>query len=86
MSRRTIAVYAFFIALFGVFCYFANRYDYFPGDVGISSWLQGFNAAWLKTIMRFAPYAVGLGVVVALRFWLPGRRLAIIFIASAASR
>ena len=84
MSRRDIAIYAFFIALFGGFCYFANRFDYFPGDLNISLWIQGMGPG-LKPIMQFAPYAVGLGVVVALRFWLPGRRLAIIFIASAAS-
>ena len=83
MSRLSIAIYAFFIALFGVFCYFANRYDYFPGDVSISQWLQGINSAWFKPIMRFAPYAVGLAVLVSLGFWLSGRRLALIFIASA---
>jgi membrane-associated phospholipid phosphatase len=85
MSRRAIAIYAFFIALFGVLCYFANRFAYFPGDVSISSWLQDIDFAGLKPIMRFAPYAVGLGVVVALRFWLPGKRLALIFMAAAAS-
>ena len=85
MSRRAIAVYAFFIALFGVSCYFAHRYDYFPGDLSISSWIQGIDFTWFKPLMRFAPYVAGLCVVVALRFWLPGRRLAIIFIASAAS-
>jgi membrane-associated phospholipid phosphatase len=84
MSRRAIAIYAFFIALFGVLCYFANRFAYFPGDVSISSWLQDIDFAGLKPIMRFAPYAVGLGVVVALRFWLPGKRLALIFMAAAA--
>jgi len=84
MSRLSIAVYAFFIALFGVFCYFANRYDYFPGDVAISQWLQGIDFSGVKPLMRYAPYAVGLAVLISLRFWLPGRRLAIIFIASAA--
>ena len=81
MSRSGIAVYAFLIALFGVFCYFANRYEYFPCDVTISQWLQGFDFDAFEPIMRFAPYIVGLGVVLALRFWLPGRRLALIFIA-----
>jgi len=85
MSRSGIAIYAFFIALFGALCYFANRFDYFPGDVSISQWAQGIDFAGVKPIMQFAPYAVGLAVLVALRFWLPGRRLVFIFFASAAS-
>lgn len=81
MSRRAVGIYAFLIALFGVFCYFANRYDYFPSDVTISQWLQGIDSAWFKPLMQYAPYIVGLGVLIVLRFWLPGRRLSIIFIA-----
>jgi undecaprenyl-diphosphatase len=84
MSRRSIAVYAFFILLFGVFCYFANRFDYFPGDVSISSWLQGIDFSGLKPIMRFAPYAVSLAVLVGLKLWLRSRRLELIFIALSA--
>jgi undecaprenyl-diphosphatase len=84
MSRRGIAVYAFFILLFGVFCYFANRCDYFPGDVSISSWLQGIDFSGLKPIMRFAPYAVSLAVLVGLKLWLRSRRLELIFIALSA--
>ncbi len=84
MSRRAIAIYAFFIVLFGVFCYFANRFDYFPGDVSISSWLQDIDFAGLKPIMQFAPYAVGLAVLVSLRLWLPSRRWEVIFIALSA--
>ncbi|MBA7631119.1 hypothetical protein ES703_38646 [subsurface metagenome] len=85
MSRLAIGVYAFFILLFGMLCYFANQFAYFPGDVSISSWLQGMDFAGLKPIMQFAPYALSLGVLLALRLWLPGRRLEVIFIASAAS-
>lgn len=81
MSRRAIAVYAFLIALFGVFCYFAHRYDYFPGDVSISQWLQGIDVTWFKPLMQYAPYVVGLGVVVALRFWLQARWRGLIFMA-----
>jgi membrane-associated phospholipid phosphatase len=80
MSRRGIAIYAFFILLFGVFCYFANRFDYFPGDPGISSWIQRIDFAGAKPTMQFAPYAVGLAVLVGLRLWLPSRRRAVVFI------
>lgn len=81
MSRLGIGIYAFFILLFGVLCYFANQFAYFPGDVSISSWLQGMDFAGLKPIMQFAPYVVGLAVLVSLKLWLPGRRLEVIFIA-----
>ncbi|OGO06733.1 MAG: hypothetical protein A2Z76_04400, partial [Chloroflexi bacterium RBG_13_56_8b] len=63
----------------------ANRFAYFPGDLSISLWLQGIDFSGLKPIMQFAPYIVSLAVVVALRFWLPSRRRALIFIAAAAS-
>jgi undecaprenyl-diphosphatase len=73
MSRLGIAIYAFFILLFGVFCYFAHRFDYFPGDVAVSQWLQRSCSAWLTTTMRFAPYIVlgivVLAVLVSLRSW-----------------
>jgi membrane-associated phospholipid phosphatase len=75
VSRRGIVIYAFCIALFGVFCYFAHRYDYFPGDVGISQWLQGVDGSGLREIMRFAPYVIGLALVVILLFRLRWRRL-----------
>lgn len=82
MSRPAFAVYALFIALFGVHCYFANRYDYFPGDVSISQWVQGIDFASMKPLMRFAPYLAGLAIVVGLQLWLRSRRLALIFIAA----
>jgi membrane-associated phospholipid phosphatase len=83
VSRPAFAVYALFIALFGVLCYFAHRYDYFPGDISISQWLQGINFASMKPLMRFAPYLAGLAVVVGLQLWLRSRRLALISIAAA---
>ena len=85
MSRRALAIYASFIALFGVFCYFAHRYDSFPGDVSISQWLQGSSTDWLTTAMRFAPCAIGLAVVVALLLRLWWRRLIAIAITASAA-
>jgi membrane-associated phospholipid phosphatase len=85
VSRRALAIYASFIALFGVFCYFAHRYDSFPGDVAISRWLQGIDFSGLKAIMRFAPYVIGLALVVALLFRLWWRRLIAIALTTAAA-
>jgi len=75
VSRRSIAIYVFLILLFGVFCYFANRYDYFPGDVSISQWIQGIDFPGLKPIMRYAPYVVGAALVIVLLSRLWWRRL-----------
>jgi undecaprenyl-diphosphatase len=83
MSRRAIAVYAFFILLFGVFCYFAHRFDSFPNELSLSLWVQGIDFAGVKPIMHFVPYALILVVVVALRPWLPSRRRGAAFIALA---
>jgi membrane-associated phospholipid phosphatase len=80
MSRLAIAVYAFFILLFGVLCYFANRFDYFPGDLNISLWIQNIDFSGVKPIMQFVPYALILAVLIALRLWLPSRRRAVVFI------
>jgi membrane-associated phospholipid phosphatase len=85
VSRRAIAFYAFLIALFGVFCYFANRYDYFPGDVSISQWLQGIDSAWFKPLMQYAPYVVGLALVIVLLFRLWWRAPASIAITAGAA-
>jgi membrane-associated phospholipid phosphatase len=81
MSRRATALYAFLIALFGVFCYFAHRFDYFPGEPNISLWIQDIDFAGIKPIMQFVPYALILGVAVALKLWLPSRWRGAIFIA-----
>lgn len=81
MSRPSIGIYALFIILFGVFCYFANRYDYFAGDASFSQWLQGIPSTWFKPLMQYAPYLVGLGVLVGLQLWLRSRWRALISIA-----
>jgi len=81
MSRLAIAVYTFFILLFGVFCYFAHRFDYFPGDPSVSLWIQDIDFAGVKPIMQFVPYALILAILLALRLWLPSRRLGAMFIA-----
>ena len=81
MSRRATAIYAFFILIFGVFCYFAHRFAYFPGDLSTSLWLQDIDFAGVKPIMQFIPYAIILAIVIALKLWLPSRRRGAIFIA-----
>jgi membrane-associated phospholipid phosphatase len=81
MSRRATALYALLIALFGVFCYFAHRFEYFPGEPNISLWIQEIDFAGVKPIMQFGPYALILAIAVALRLWLPSRWRGAIFIA-----
>ncbi|MGD9393777.1 MAG: phosphatase PAP2 family protein [Dehalococcoidia bacterium] len=81
MSRRAISVYALLIALFGVLCYFAHRYDHFPGDPSVSLWIQDLDFSGVKPLMRFGPYALILAIAIALRLWLPSRWRAAIAIA-----
>jgi membrane-associated phospholipid phosphatase len=81
MSRRAISVYALLIALFGVLCYFAHRYDHFPGDSSVSLWIQDLDFSGVKPLMRFGPYALILAIAIALRLWLPSRWRAAIAIA-----
>lgn len=81
MSRRAAGIYVFLILLFGVFCYFAHRYDYFTGDLSLTLWLQEIPRAWFEPIMRHAPYIVGLGILVGLQLWLKSRWKAFIFLA-----
>jgi undecaprenyl-diphosphatase len=73
MSRRAITLYALLIALFGVFGYFAHRYDHFPGDPSVSLWIQDVDFSGVKPLMQFGPYALILVIAVALRLWLPSR-------------
>jgi membrane-associated phospholipid phosphatase len=80
MSRRATALYALCLALFGVFCYFAHRFEYFPGEPNISLWIQKVDFAGIKPIMQFAPYALILAVAVALRPWRPSRQWGATFI------
>jgi membrane-associated phospholipid phosphatase len=81
MSRRAITLYALFIVLFGVFGYFAHRFDYFPGEPSVSRWIQDIDFAGVKPLMQFGPYALILVIAIALRLWLPSRWRAAISIA-----
>jgi membrane-associated phospholipid phosphatase len=81
MSRRAIIVYALLIALFGVFCYFAHRFEYFASEPNINLWIQEIDFAGVKPLMQFGPYALILAIAIALRLWLPSRWRAAIFIA-----
>lgn len=85
MSRRATALYALLIALFGVFCYFAHRYEYFPGEPNINLWIQEIDFAGVKPLMQFGPYALIIAIAVALRLWLPSRWRGAIFITLTAS-
>jgi membrane-associated phospholipid phosphatase len=81
MSRRATALYALCLALFGIFCYFAHRFEYFAGELNISLWIQNIDLTSVKPLMQFVPYGLILAVAVALKPWLLSRRWGAIFIA-----
>jgi len=91
MSRLYASIYVLFITLFGLLCYFAHQLPYFPGDVAISSWLQGIDPTFFSPIMQAASYISSLIpaiIIVALvtgGLWASGRKLEPIFVASLAS-
>jgi len=91
MSRLCAGIYAFFLILFGLLCYLAHQFLYFPGDIGISLWLQGIDLPLLNPIMQAVSYissSIPKIITVALvagGLWASGRKLEPIFIASLTS-
>src|SRR4030042_4773516 len=86
MHKLRLGVYLSFVALFGLFSYFAHRLPYFPGDVKISLWIQEIDLPFFEPTMRaisfissVIPAVVIVGVVVILLCVL-GKRLEAIFI------
>ncbi len=91
MSRLYAGIYALFLALFGLLCYFAHQFPYFPGDIAISSWLQGIDLPLLNPIMKAISYissftpAFVMVALVAVGLWVWHRKLELIFIVSLTS-
>lgn len=86
MRKLRLGVYLSFVALFGLFSYFAHRLPYFPGDVKISLWIQEIDPPFFEPTMRaisfissVIPAVIIVGVVVILLCVL-GKRLEAIFI------
>jgi len=52
MSKLGAGIYAFFLVLFGLLCYLAHRFPYFPGDIAISLWLQAIKLPFFKLSMQ----------------------------------
>jgi membrane-associated phospholipid phosphatase len=88
MTRLGIGIYAFFIMLFGVLCYFAYKLPYFPGDISISHYLQSIELPLFKPIMQGVSSWVPAGIVTFLlvvALWVLKKRLEAVFIASLTS-
>ncbi len=91
MSRLYAGIYAFALVLFGLLCFFAYQLPYFPGDIGISSWLQGIDLPFLNPVMQAVSYMVSsipATIIVVLLLgglWVLGRKIELIFIASLTS-
>ena len=86
MSRLYIGIYAGFLILFGLICYFAHRFLYFPGDSTVSLWLQGITLPFVAALMEAVSYlgatipAVVTVTLVAGGLWFSGRKLEPLFI------
>lgn len=53
---RSFLVYAIAIGVFGLLAYFANRFPYFPGDIGFSEWLRHLSLPKLAGLMSLVSY------------------------------
>ena len=91
MSKFRAGIYFFFLALFGLLGYLAHQLPYFPGDIGVSLWLQGMDLPFfspLMTAVSFISSTIPAAIVVALLvigLWISGRKLEPVFIASLTS-
>jgi len=69
VTRLYFGIYIFFFILFGVLCYLAHEYATFPGDVTISTWIQGIDSSFFTQLMEavsFLGRAVSVGITIAL--------------------
>ncbi|MBM4433471.1 MAG: phosphatase PAP2 family protein [Chloroflexi bacterium] len=90
MRKLRLGVYLLFVALFGLFSYFAHRLPYFPGDVEISLWVQEIDLPLFSPIMKgisfissVIPAVIIVGVVVII-LWVLRKRLEAVFIGPSA--
>ncbi|HUV57011.1 MAG TPA: phosphatase PAP2 family protein [Dehalococcoidales bacterium] len=91
MNRLRAGIYAFCLILFGLLCYFAHKFSYFPGDITSSLWLQGIYLPLFHPVMKAVSYIGSLipaAIIVTLLvigLWASGRKLEPIFIAALTS-
>jgi len=87
MSRLCAGIYTLLLISFGLLCYLAHQLPYFPGDIAISSWLQGIDLLALKPIMQAASYinslipAIVIVSLVVGGLWASHRKLEPVFVA-----
>jgi undecaprenyl-diphosphatase len=88
MTNLRIGIYAVFLILFVLLCYFAHQLPYFTGDISVSLWLQSIDIPLVKPLMQVASSLVLAAIIIALlaiALWILGRRLEAVFIASLTS-
>jgi membrane-associated phospholipid phosphatase len=84
MSKRCAVIYIISIALFGLMSFFAHRFPYFPGDIAITRWFQGFSSPGVETAMQVlsSPLLAVLAGLIAVVLWLRGKRREGVFLAA----
>ena len=85
MNRLYAGIYALILVLFGLFCYLAHQFPYFPGDPAISLWLQGIGLRFFNPLMQAIsfvtafPSTIFLAALAAGGLWASHRKLEPIF-------
>lgn len=77
-SKAIFAILLFaLLILLGVPTFFASITDHFPGDVGVSRWIQSWETPWLDTFMEgvsslglFVPYTIAVVISMAILIFL----------------
>ncbi|MFH1381746.1 MAG: phosphatase PAP2 family protein [Chloroflexota bacterium] len=91
MKRYWLAIYGFFLVLFGVLGYLAHRFPTFPGDLPISLWLQKLDLPFFHSKMVVLSFLGGdvpaaiIVTIVVICLWVTRKRPEAIFIAVLAS-
>ncbi len=86
MNRLRAGIYVFCLILFGLLCYFAHEFSYFPGDVTFSLWFKGIDLPFIDATMRAVSNlgdtitATVTVILVASMLWFLRKRLEIVFI------
>lgn len=84
---RVIVVVA--VVVLVLFALLATAYDRFPGDVGVSQWVQDWRASWLDTAMEVVAVsgdrvvAAVVALVAGVALWIARRRIDAAFLIAA---
>lgn len=76
----TRILFLIYLALLGLFAYFASVVANFPGEIGVSTWIQSHGSPWLDSLMKAIAFSdesfivLPIPLIIALGIYLKGWR------------